>query len=77
MKREDSGGENMVVNEKVFKKIIKESIRDALREERLNLYEVLIPYVSKKELREIEEKYGAPSDYDEREFKDMTDWVMK
>jgi hypothetical protein len=33
------------------------------------LYEVLIPYVSKKELREIEEKYGAPSDYDERNLK--------
>jgi hypothetical protein len=67
----------MVVNEKVFKKIIKESIKDALREERLNLYEILIPYVSKKELSEIEERYAAPSDYHEKEFKDMTDWEMK
>lgn len=67
----------MVVDEKTFRKIIKESIRDVLREERLSLYEVLIPYASKKELREIEERYGSPSDYDEKEFKDLTDWVMK
>jgi hypothetical protein len=67
----------MVINEKAFRKIVKESIKDALREERLSLYEVLIPYVSKKELRDIEERYGSPADYDEKEFKDLTDWVMK
>jgi len=67
----------MGINEKTFRKIVKESIKDALREERLSLYEVLIPYVSKMEMREIEERYGSPSDYDEKEFKDLTDWVMK
>lgn len=67
----------MVLNEKTFRKIVKESIKDALREERLSLYEVLIPFVSKKELKDIEERYGSPSDYDERDFKDWTDWVKK
>jgi len=67
----------MVVDEKTFRKIVKESIRDVLREERLSLYEVLIPYVSKKEMREIEERYGSPSDYDEKEFIDLTNWAMK
>jgi hypothetical protein len=66
----------MVISEKTFRRIVKESIEDALREERLSLYEVLIPYVCKKELREIEKRYGSPSDYDEKEFKDLTDWVF-
>ena len=56
---------------------MKESIEDALREERLSLYEVLIPYVSKKELRDIEERYRSPSEYDEKDFQNMTDWVIK
>lgn len=67
----------MVLNEKTVRKIVKESIKEALREERLSLYEVLIPFVSKKELKDIEERYGSPSDYDERDFKDWTDWVKK
>ncbi len=60
-----------------LKFIIKDSIREALREERLNLYEILIPYVSKKEQAEIEAKFGHPARYDENAFDDMTDWVMK
>jgi len=34
-----------------LKDIIKESVREAIKEERLSLYEVLIPSVSKKSLR--------------------------
>jgi hypothetical protein len=55
----------------------KESIKDRLHGERLDGDEILMPSVSKKELREIEERYGSLSDYDEKEFKDLTDWVSK
>jgi hypothetical protein len=67
----------MVVAEKTLRKIIKESIRDVIKEERLSLHEILMPRVSKKEMKEIEKKFGSPSDYKEREFKDMTSWVMQ
>ncbi|MBF0328763.1 MAG: hypothetical protein HQL10_06370 [Nitrospirae bacterium] len=67
----------MVVAEKVLRKIIRESVRDAIREERLGLYEVLVPPVSKKEMQEIEGNYGTPAKYKKSDFKDMTDWVMK
>ncbi len=58
-----------------IKEIIKESIREVLKEERLSLYEILIPYVSKKELNEIQKKFGSPKKYDENEFVDMTAWI--
>jgi len=67
----------MLVQEKTLRKIVKESIRDVLKEERFHLYEILVPRVAKKELREIETAYGSPSRYHKSEFKDMTDWVMK
>lgn len=60
-----------------MKKLIKESIREVLKEERMSLYEILIPYVSKSELKEIHKRFGTPKDYHEDEFIDMTDWVKK
>ncbi len=60
-----------------LKQLIKESVREVLKEERLGLYELLIPYVSNEEMKEIKEKYGIPSNYDENEFVDMTEWVME
>ena len=60
-----------------LKLLIKEGLREVLKEERLNLYEILIPYISKKEQHEIEERFGVPADYNEDDFSDMTDWVMK
>lgn len=58
-----------------LKKLIKESIREVLREERLNLCEIMIPHVSKQELREIHSKFGVPALYQEDDFVDVTDWV--
>ncbi len=58
-----------------LKKLIKESIREVLREERLGLCEIMIPRVSRKELEEIHIKFGSPADYGENDFTDMTDWV--
>jgi hypothetical protein len=58
-----------------LKKFIKESIREVLREERMSLCEIMIPYASKKELSEIRTKFGSPANYREEDFADMTDWV--
>lgn len=58
-----------------LKKLIKESIREVLREERMGLCEIMIPHVSKKELNEIHTKFGSPADYKDEDFTDMSDWV--
>jgi hypothetical protein len=60
-----------------LKKLIKESVREVLREERLGLCEIMIPHASKKELNEIRTKLGSPADYRENDFTDMTDWVKE
>jgi hypothetical protein len=58
-----------------LKALIKESIREVLREERMLLCEVLIPYVSDEEQAELNEIFGSPSDYEEEEIVDMTEWI--
>jgi len=60
---------------KELKELMKESLREVLQEERLRLCQVLMPYVSDKEMQEIQAKLGSPSDYDKSEFINMTDWV--
>ena len=60
----------------LFKQIIKESIKEALREERYVIYDTLIPSVSAEEQREIDELHGFPGDYEEGELEDVTDWVL-
>lgn len=58
-----------------LKALIKESIREVLKEERMLLCQVLIPYVSEEEQEELDEILGSPSDYEDEEWVDMTDWV--
>ncbi|BAZ30656.1 hypothetical protein NIES4074_31180 [Cylindrospermum sp. NIES-4074] len=58
-----------------LKALIEESIREVLREERLLLCQVLIPYVSEKEQKELNTEFGSPLDYEDDESVDMTDWV--
>jgi hypothetical protein len=65
------------INQEDLKSLIKESIREVLREERLSLCEIMIPRVSKKEQNEIQGKLGSPSDYGGDDFTDMTDWVKE
>jgi len=60
-----------------LKELIKESVREAILEERLKLYEMLIPTISKSEMNNIETLYKNPSNYDKKNFKDMTDWINK
>ena len=61
-----------MITQAELKQLIKESIREVLKEERLTLYETLTSYVSDKEMKEIERKLPSPSEFDETEFKDMT-----
>jgi hypothetical protein len=58
-----------------LKALIKESVREVLREERLLLCQVLMPYISDEEQAEIEAEFGFPSDYNDDELIDMTNWV--
>jgi hypothetical protein len=58
-----------------LKALIKESMREVLREERLMLCKVLMPYVDDTEQVELEAEFGSPTDYAEEETFDMTDWV--
>jgi hypothetical protein len=59
-----------------LKALIKESIHEVLREERMLLCQILIPYVSNKEQQELNAEFGLPSDYKDEETIDMTDWVQ-
>jgi hypothetical protein len=46
-----------------LRQLVKDSVREVLREERLRLCQVLIPSVSDKEMQEIQAKLGdAPVD---------------
>jgi hypothetical protein len=58
-----------------FKQLIKESVREVIREERLRLYQVLIPSVSDKEMQEIQAKLGTAPDESQTEYTNMTNWV--
>ena len=44
-----------------LKEIIKESVREAIFEERIKLYETMVPVVSNKEMNNIESLYKNPS----------------
>jgi hypothetical protein len=55
--------------------LIKESMREVLREERLMLCKVLMPYVDDTEQAELETEFGSPADYQDDEAVDMTAWV--
>jgi hypothetical protein len=59
-----------------LKALIKESIREVLREEKMLLCQILIPYISDKEQEELNAEFGLPSDYENEETIDMTDWVQ-
>ncbi|PSB17780.1 hypothetical protein [Egbenema bharatensis] len=50
-----------------LKNLIKETMREVLREERLILCKILMPYVDDAEQAELEAEFGSPTDYDEDE----------
>jgi hypothetical protein len=55
--------------------LIKETMREVLREERLILCKLLMPYVDDVAQAELEAEFGLPSNYAEEETVDMTNWV--
>jgi len=63
------------LNSETLKALIKESLREVLREERLNLCKLLMPFVSDEEQAEIDAQVGSPKDIDASETVDLTDWV--
>ncbi len=64
-----------IVETQELKTLIKESVREVLREKRLILCTTLIPYISEAEQKIIETELGSPSDYEDDELIDMTHWV--
>ena len=64
------------LNSETLKALIKESLREVLREERLRLCKLLMPFVSDEEQAEIEASSGSPEDYDVAETVYLTDWVQ-
>ena len=59
-----------------LKALIKESVREVLREERLMLCQILVPSIDDEEQAEIETEFGSPSVFDADELIDMTHWVQ-
>lgn len=58
-----------------LKALIKESLREVLQEERLNLSQLLMLFVSNEEQAEIETSLGSLADYADEEFINHADWV--
>lgn len=49
------------LNEKRLKILIKESVKESINAEILKLRAALLPYISGKEQKDIERRYGKPS----------------
>jgi hypothetical protein len=56
-----------------LKSLIKESVREVMREEWFKFFDMLIPYVSDEEQAEIEASF-SPAEHPDSEFVDVTDW---
>jgi hypothetical protein len=56
-----------------LKSLIKESMREVMREEWFKFFEMLIPYVENEEQAEIEASF-SPDDYSDTDFVDVTNW---
>ena len=58
-----------------LKALIKETMREAIQEERQKLCQILIPYISDKEQQELEAEFSSLLGEDDEELVDLTDWV--
>ena len=63
------------MNKQELKDLIKETMREVIQEERQSLCQILIPYVSDEEQKELEVELGKPISQDDEELIDLTDWV--
>jgi hypothetical protein len=57
----------------MLKAIIKESVREVMREEWFKFFEMLIPYVDDVEQADIEVTFN-PADHKDDDFVDITAW---
>ncbi|MCA2683052.1 MAG: hypothetical protein IM504_06485 [Microcystis sp. M038S2] len=60
----------------MLKTIIKEGVREVMREEWLKFFEMLIPYVDDIEQADIEANFN-PVDYKDDGFVDITGWFNR
>ncbi|MGG6241537.1 hypothetical protein ACQ4N7_23165 [Nodosilinea sp. AN01ver1] len=56
-----------------LKALIKESVREVMREEWFKFFQMLMPYVDDDEQSDIEASF-SPEDYNDEDFVDVTDW---
>ncbi|MBE9160456.1 hypothetical protein IQ265_27075 [Nodosilinea sp. LEGE 06152] len=63
----------ITLNAQALKALIKESVREVMREEWLKFFELLTPYVDDEEQADIEASF-SPSDYEDKDFIDVTGW---
>ncbi|MEA5420409.1 hypothetical protein VB712_14350 [Spirulina sp. CCNP1310] len=62
-----------ILNPEILKTLIKEGIREVMREEWYKFFEMLLPYVDDVEQADIEATF-QPNDYLDQDFDDITDW---
>ena len=56
-----------------LKALIKESVREVMREEWFKFFDMLTPYVDDEEQAAIEASF-SPADHPETDFVDITNW---
>ena len=66
---------SIALDTKALKALIKESVREVLKEEWFGLWQSVIPEVNDAEQADIEKSSGVPEDYKRDDFVDMTDWL--
>ncbi|MFP4135110.1 MAG: hypothetical protein ACLFTJ_13280 [Halothece sp.] len=62
------------IDTETLKTIVKESVREVMREEWFKFFEMLIPYVDDEEQAEIEATF-SPDHFEEDDFIDITKLV--
>ncbi|MGB3203327.1 MAG: hypothetical protein WBA99_20650 [Nodosilinea sp.] len=63
----------ITLDAQALKALIKESVREVMREEWFKFFELLTPYVDDDEQTDIEANF-SPSDYEDKDFINVTDW---
>ncbi|TVP66758.1 MAG: hypothetical protein EA342_10945 [Leptolyngbya sp. LCM1.Bin17] len=61
------------LNAEALRALVKESVREVMREEWFKFFEMLLPFVDDAEQAEIAASF-SPADHPEEDFVDMTSW---
>jgi hypothetical protein len=67
----------VTIDVQALKALIKESVREVLKEERFAIWQSVIPEVSDAEQAEIDQSSGSPSNYALDSFVDMSEWLSE